>query len=81
MNKCNSKNCTAKNGYNHSEECIKEHDEAVTGVSSDQVIINKALDDYIKEVRDPSKGYMITNAKDTINWLRNYSNRNNKDKG
>ncbi|GAG33102.1 unnamed protein product, partial [marine sediment metagenome] len=56
-------------GLDHSDGCEREHDEAL---NPDMVIIREALERYCDEVRDPRKGYMITNAKDMMEWLLKY---------
>lgn len=44
-------------------------------MKNEKEIIKKALDQYCQEVRDPRKGYMITNAADMTSWLMEYAER------
>ncbi len=66
---CKGKNCEAVDGMNHSGDCIQEHADAINPESG---IIRKAIERYCQEVRDPRKGYMVTNAADMMEWLLNY---------
>ncbi len=70
---CKGKNCESVDGISHSDECIQEHSEAV---NPDRAVIRKAIERYCQEVRDPRVGaYMITNAKDMMEWLLNYDSK------
>lgn len=69
ITECKGKNCSAMMGEGHSADCNREHSEAV---NPDKAVIRKAIERYCDEVRDPRKGYMITNAADMMGWLLNY---------
>jgi len=49
-----------------------EHSDTAGGVNPKAAIIRKAINRYCDEVRDPRKGYMITNAADMMEWLLEY---------